>query len=92
MQESGKSFIWNEVRQSNVRKKELPVGIVEGLSQRVQALLEDWAEEVGKECHVIKRQRKFTASTLAGTFRVRFPAKSQSVGRTARANGGGCWA
>jgi hypothetical protein len=44
------------------------VGIIQDVSEKVQALLNDWAEEIGKECDVIKRQRKFTASTLAGTF------------------------
>jgi len=44
------------------------VEIVQDISRKVQVLLEDWADEVGRECDVIKRQRKCDAKTLAATF------------------------
>jgi len=44
------------------------VEIVQDISRKVQVLLEDWADEVGRECDVIKRHRKFDAKTLAATF------------------------
>ena len=44
------------------------MGIVRDVAVAVQALLNEIAENVAKECDVIKRRRKFSASTLAQTF------------------------
>lgn len=44
------------------------MAILQDVAVAVQALLNDMAEEVAKESNVIKRQRKFTAATLAQTF------------------------
>jgi len=38
------------------------------LAGHVQTLVQDWAAEVDQRVHVVQRQRKFTASTLASTF------------------------
>jgi hypothetical protein len=53
---------------SEVWKKELPMDMVQKVSQTVQMLFDELAEEVGEMCSVIKRKRKFTAATLARTF------------------------
>lgn len=44
------------------------MSIVQDLTRNVQGLVDELAEEIGRECDLIKRKRKFTASTLAKTF------------------------
>lgn len=44
------------------------MNIVRRVARTVQSLLSDWSEDVGEECGVIVRKRKFSASTLAQTF------------------------
>lgn len=51
------------------------MAIVQDVVQAVQALLNDIAEEVAKECDVIKRRRKFTGALLAQTFVLGFLQK-----------------
>ena len=41
----------------------------------VETLLGGWAEEVNQECHVVRRERKFSAATLARTFVLGFLGK-----------------
>lgn len=56
------------VRWSVVVKKELPMKIVARVGAALQAVFGKIAEEVAKATHVIARQRKFTAASLARTF------------------------
>jgi hypothetical protein len=42
--------------------------VVKGVAKAVGSLVGELAEDVARECHVIKRVRKFTARTLAQTF------------------------
>ena len=44
------------------------MSIVRRIAATVQALLGTWADEVNQRTHVIQRQRKFYARTLARTF------------------------
>lgn len=54
------------------------MGIVAKVAAAVQSLVGEWAEEVAKESGVIRRKRKFSASTLARTFVFGFLAKSDA--------------
>jgi hypothetical protein len=49
--------------------------IVSKVARLLQTLLGPLAEEVGREVPVIKRRRKFSASTLAQAFILGFLAK-----------------
>jgi len=50
------------------------MAIVHEVAKAVQSLLNEMAEETAKECQVIKRQRKFSARSLAQTFVLGFLA------------------
>lgn len=50
------------------------MNIVRRTAATVQSLLGTWADEIDQETHVIQRQRKFTARSLAQTFVLGFLA------------------
>lgn len=41
---------------------------IDQIVRNVQSLLQTWSQEVGRECQVVVRRRKFTLPTLAATF------------------------